>query len=215
MSNDPMGFAHRWVPPRAGALPVTLLLLHGTGGSEHDLLPLGEALAPGTGMLSPRGKVLERGMPRFFRRLAEGVLDQADLRVRAGELAEFVAAASGAYGFDAGSVVAVGFSNGANIAAGTLLLHPGALAGAVLFRAMVPLEPDGRPDLAGVHVLVGAGRRDPMVPPGHAERLTRMLREAGAGVTLAWRDAGHELTSDDVDEGAAWLARTFGSGASG
>ena len=214
MSEQPLGFTHRWVPPRPGGLPVTLLLLHGTGGSEHDLLPLGEELAPGAGMLSPRGKVLERGMPRFFRRLAEGVLDQADLRVRAGELAEFVAQAASAYEFDPEAVVAVGFSNGANIAAGTMLLHPSALAGAVLYRAMVPLEPEARPDLAGVQVFLGAGRRDPMVPPGHAERLTRMLREAGATVTLAWRDAGHELTSEDVDGGAAWLAQTFGNEAS-
>ena len=208
---ESLGFSHRWVPPRAGGLPITLLLLHGTGGSEHDLLPLGEALAPGAGMLSPRGKVLERGMPRFFRRLAEGVLDEADLRVRAAELAEFVGRAAATYGFDPRSVVAAGFSNGANIAAGMLLLHPGVLAGAILFRAMVPLEPDVQPDLAGTGVLLAAGRRDAMMPRGHPERLARMLRDAGADVTLAWRDAGHELTADDVDEASAWLARSFGA----
>ena len=212
MSDPPLGFVHRWVPPGPHAVPVTLLLLHGTGGTEDDLLPIGRAIAPDAGLLSPRGKVLERGLPRFFRRLAEGVLDQADLRVRAGELAAFVSSAATAYGFDPVSVVAVGFSNGANIAAGTMLLHPATLAGAVLLRAMVPLEPDERPDLTGRQVLVSAGRRDPMVPPGHAERLTRMLREAGAGVTLAWRDAGHQLTPEDVDDAADWLARAFGSG---
>jgi phospholipase/carboxylesterase/glyoxalase family protein len=211
MTDEPLGFSHRWVPPRADGLPITLLLLHGTGGSEHDLLPLGEALAPGAAMLSPRGKVLERGMPRFFRRLAEGVLDEADLRVRAAELAEFVDGAADAYGFDPGSVVAAGFSNGANIAAGMLLLHPGVLAGAILFRAMVPLQPDVPPDLTGTGVLLSAGRRDAMMPPGHPERLAGMLRDAGADVTLAWRDAGHELTGDDVDEAATWLARSFGA----
>jgi predicted esterase len=210
MADESLGFVHRWVPARPGGLPVTLLLLHGTGGSEDDLLPLGEALAPGAAMLSPRGKVLERGMPRFFRRLAEGVLDEEDVRRRAAELAEFVAAAAAEYGFDPGSVVAAGFSNGANIAAGVLLLHPGVLAGALLFRAMVPLQPPSTPDLAGTRVLIAAGRRDPIMPPGHPERLARMLREARADVTLAWRDAGHELTAEDVEDGAAWIARGFG-----
>ena len=210
MSDHDLGFAHRWVAPRADGLAVTLLLLHGTGGNEDDLIPLGEALAPGAGLLSPRGKVLERGMPRFFRRLAEGVLDEADLRLRAAELAAFVGDAAATYGFAPGSVVAAGFSNGANIAAGVLLLHPGVLAGALLYRAMVPLDPGGRPALSGTSVMIGAGRRDPMVPAGHPDRLARMLREAGARVRLDWRDAGHELTAEDVREGGAWLTGTFG-----
>ena len=127
--------------PAAG----TLLVLHGTGGDEHDLLPLGRAIAPGATLLSPRGKVLEHGKPRFFRRLAEGVFDVDDLKRRAAELGDFVGAAAAPYGFDTSRLTAVGFSNGANIASALLLLRPEVLSRAVLFRAMVPLEPDPLP----------------------------------------------------------------------
>ena len=149
----------------------TLLLLHGTGGTEHDLLPLAESLAPGAGVLSPRGKVLERGMARFFRRLAEGVFDLDDLRFRTHELAGFVDAASRHYGFDRTRVVAVGFSNGANVAASTLLLEPGVLAGAILFRAMVPIVPDPLPSLQGTPVFMSNGRTDSLIPAADAEGL--------------------------------------------
>jgi predicted esterase len=142
-----LGFEHVFRAPATTHAP-TLLLLHGTGGNEHDLVPLADSLAPGVGVLSPRGKVLERGMPRFFRRLSEGVFDLEDLRFRTHELAAFVAAAASHYAVDATRIVAMGFSNGANIAASTLLLTRRA-GGAILFRAMVPIVPDPLPSLGG------------------------------------------------------------------
>jgi phospholipase/carboxylesterase len=204
MSAD-LGFVHRYVPGEDESGP-TLLLLHGTGGNEEDLVPLGETLAPGAAFLSPRGKVSEYGAPRFFRRLAEGVFDHEDLLFRTQELAEFVQAASEEYGFDASKVVAVGYSNGANVAASTILLHPGLLRAAVLFRAMVPFEPDLAPDLSGMPVLLAAGRMDRMIPPNNTQRLADILLEAGADVDLRWRDTGHPLTYEDVAEAKAWLS---------
>lgn len=198
-------FEHRFVPATTDE-PRTLLLLHGTGGNEDDLLPLGQMLLPGAAILSPRGQVLEHGMPRFFRRLAEGVFDLDDLRARTAGLADFVSWAAGEYGFDPGQVTAVGFSNGANIAASLLLLRPATLAGAVLFRVMVPLEPATAPALAGVRVLIGAGRSDPLVRPSEVERLALMLQTAGAAVSLHWEPSGHQLTPGDVTAARAWLA---------
>jgi predicted esterase len=206
-----LDFAHRWVPPTDPAAP-TLLLLHGTGGNEEDLLPLGEALAPGAGLLSPRGKVLERGMPRFFRRLAEGVFDVEDIRRRTAELADFIAAAADAYGFDRRRLVATGFSNGANIAASLLLLRPESLGGAILYRPMVPLVPEPLPSLGGRPVLVSAGRQDPMSPPGETDRLVDLLDRSGATVTLRRQQAGHNLVQGDVDDAVEWLAAARNSG---
>ena len=204
MSAD-LGFVHRYVPGEDESGP-TLLLLHGTGGNEDDLLQLGETLAPGAAFLSPRGKVSEYGAPRFFRRLAEGVFDHEDLLFRTHELAEFVQAAAEEYGFDASKVVAAGYSNGANVAASTILLHPGLLRAAVLFRAMVPFEPDPAPDLSGMPVFLSAGRLDRMIPPHNAQRLADILTEAGADVDLRWRDTGHPLSYEDVSEAKEWLA---------
>ncbi|MBK8002769.1 MAG: alpha/beta hydrolase [Gemmatimonadetes bacterium] len=197
-------FVHHYEPGSPGR---TLLLLHGTGGNEQSLLPLGRLLAPGAGLLSPRGRVLEGSMPRFFRRLAEGVFDEADLIARSAELAGFVGEAARHYGFDPKGVVAAGFSNGANIGASLLLLHPGVLAGGILFRAMVPLEPARVGGLAGTPVWLGAGRHDPIVPGENTERLAALLRRAGAEVTLDWRDLGHQLSDGEVRAAAAWLAR--------
>ena len=204
MSAD-LGFVHRYVPGEDESGP-TLLLLHGTGGNEEDLVPLGETLAPGAAFLSPRGKVSEYGAPRFFRRLAEGVFDHEDLVFRSHELAGFVGAASEEYGFDPSKIVAVGYSNGANVAASTILLHPGLLRAAVLFRAMVPFEPEVTPDLSGMPVLIAAGRMDRMIPPDNTQRLADILLEAGADVDLRWRDTGHPLTYEDVAEAKAWLS---------
>lgn len=198
-------FEHRFVPATTDE-PRTLLLLHGTGGNEDDLLPLAQMLLPGGAILSPRGQVLEHGMPRFFRRLAEGVFDLDDLRARTAGLADFVSWAAGEYGFDPGQVTAIGFSNGANIAASLLLLRPATLAGAVLFRVMVPLEPETAPTLAGVRVMIGAGRNDPLVRPSEVERLALMLKTAGAAVSLHWEPSGHQLTPGDVTAARAWLA---------
>ena len=204
MSTD-LGFVHRCLPGEDESSP-TLLLLHGTGGNEEDLIPVGQELAPGAAFLSPRGKVSEYGAPRFFRRLAEGVFDQEDLLLRTHELAEFVEAASAEYGFDRSKLVAVGYSNGANVAASTILLHPGLLKAAVLFRAMVPFEPDVTPDLSGMSVFMAAGRMDRMIPPENTQRLADILDEAGADVDLRWRGTGHPLTYEEVDEAKEWLS---------
>jgi phospholipase/carboxylesterase len=203
------GFVHVHRAPTAPGDDRTLLLLHGTGGDEHDLLPLGATLAPGARLLSPRGPVSEHGMPRFFRRLAEGVFDEGDVIRRAGDLARFVAEAATTYGVDPSRTVAVGFSNGANIAAATLLQHGGVVGGAVLLRAMVPLVPAAPASLAGTRILMAEGRVDPIVPIENAERVAAQLRTAGADVTLHWSPAGHQLTQGDVDVARAWLAREF------
>ncbi len=204
MADELLGFAHRFVPAE-GDDPNTLLLLHGTGGNEDDLLPLGRLLRGNAALLSPRGKVLEHGMPRFFRRLAEGVFDEEDLIKRTHELADFVEAAADEYGLDRNRTWAVGFSNGANIAASLLLLHPGLLAGGVLLRAMVPLEPEPTPDLSGTPVYLAAGRSDPIVPPKNTERLAGLLREARADVTLDWQPGGHGIGRPEVDAAGQWI----------
>ena len=183
----------------------TLLVLHGTGGNEHDLVPLASELMPDAGVLSPRGKVLEHGMPRFFRRFAEGVFDLEDLRQRTLELADFVGEASAHYKFDPSRVIAVGFSNGANIAGATLLLAPGVPAGAALLRAMVPIVPDPLPAIPGTPVLISNGRVDPLVPADETERLAALLRSAGAGVTVHWHQAGHQLVRADITQTGEWL----------
>ena len=195
-------FIHTFVP---GNSSRTLLLLHGTGGNERDLIPLGRELDPNAALLSPRGKVLEHGMPRFFRRLAEGVFDLEDLKTRTNELADFVAAAVRHYKLAADHIVGVGYSNGANIAASMLLLRPEIMHGAILFRAMVPLNPDTLPDLSSVHVWIGGGDQDPIVPASETERLAELLRRAGADVTIRFAKAGHGLTNDDLEAARHWL----------
>ncbi len=205
MPSIDLGFVHQFVPAADPASGLALLLLHGTGGNESDLLPLGAALAPRAALLSPRGKVLERGMPRFFRRIAEGVFDLDDLRVRTAELADFVTAARDAYNLGDRRLVAVGFSNGANIAASLFLLRPSVLDAGVLFRPMVPLEPEPLPDLAGKQVLIGAGRRDPIAPPVESERLASLLTRAGADVRVHWSPAAHGLVDGDLAAARAWL----------
>jgi phospholipase/carboxylesterase len=205
-----LNFVHRFLPGAAGASAPVLLLLHGTGGSENDLLDLGRRMYPTAALLSPRGKSLENGVTtRFFRRRAEGVFDEADLIHRTHELADFVQAAAKEYGFDAGNVVAVGYSNGANIAASTMLLRPGVLKGAVLLRAMVPLTPEPLPDLAGVPVFLAAGRHDPLIPAENVARLAAMLQKAGADVSLHLSESGHQLTSPELEAATLWLAKIY------
>ncbi len=210
VSGDALGFIHRYVPPSADgevAGGTTLLLLHGTGGDEEDLLPLGRALLPGAGMLSPRGKVLERGAPRFFRRLAEGVFDQEDLEHRTNELAQFVRSAVTTYELAADGIIAVGFSNGANIAASMLLRAPGVLRGAALLSPMLPFEPETLLDLHGTAVFIGAGRTDPIAPPEQVERLADVLRRSGADVSLHWTPGGHGITKDELDAARQWISQ--------
>jgi phospholipase/carboxylesterase len=184
---------------------ITLLLLHGTGGKEDDLIPLGYKVAPTAAILSPRGKVLENGMPRFFRRLAEGVFDIEDLKFRTNELADFVKDASKAYHFNLQRIVSIGYSNGANIAASMLLLRPEILSAAILFRAMVPLVPDMLPDLTNKHIFMSSGQYDPIVPKQEAERLFGLFKNAGAKVSLSWQESGHELTIEEVQKAKEWL----------
>jgi predicted esterase len=199
-------FIHRFVP---GTSLLTLLLLHGTGGDENALIGMAKELAPGAALLSPRGNVLEGTMPRFFRRIREGVFDEEDLKFRANELADFVEAAAQKYGFDPARLVALGYSNGAVTASGLLLLRPQTLAGAVLFRPMVPLVPDAPPDLSGVRVFVAAGEQDNIAPPENAEALVKLLSDAGAQVTLRWQTAGHKLAQAELEAARDWLAANF------
>lgn len=199
------GFVHRFLPAPQPQSAPTLLLLHGTGGNEDDLLPLGQAVLPEANRLSLRGKVLERGMPRFFRRLAEGVFDQADLKFRTTELAEFLAEAAARYGFDPNGVIAVGYSNGANIAASLLLRQPEKLAAAVLFHPMVPFVPETLPDLTGKSVFIGAGQNDPIVPVVNTVELDSLLTRAGAETVTQWHQGGHALLEGEVQSAQAWL----------
>jgi predicted esterase/catechol 2,3-dioxygenase-like lactoylglutathione lyase family enzyme len=208
VSGDALGFVHRYIPPTNDAelaAGTTLLLLHGTGGDENDLIQLGRSILPGAGLLSPRGKVLENGMPRFFRRLAEGVFDQEDLAKRTEELAQFIDGASATYGVDRDGVIAVGFSNGANIAASLLLKRGAAVRGAVLLSPMTPFEPTTLPNLKGAGVFIGAGKTDPIVPQATVERLAELLRSAGADVTMHWTNAGHTITKDELSAAHRWV----------
>jgi phospholipase/carboxylesterase len=200
--SEQLNFEHRFVPGRSGR---TLLLLHGTGGNENDLIPLGRELDPDANLLSPRGKVLEHGMPRFFRRLAEGIFDEEDLIRRTHELAEFVGQASTKYSLDRQNLFAVGYSNGANIAGSLLLLRPEILAGAVLLRPMVPIVPEPLPDLQGVPVLMVSGQYDPIIPVDEALQLVTMLRSAGAEVNVSLENAGHGLTAGTMEIARRWL----------
>lgn len=203
--ND-LGFIHQFVPSSGGDDGICLLLLHGTGGDESSLIPLASPIAPGAAILSPRGKISEDGMPRFFRRLAEGVFDQDDLRVQTAALAEFIESASHKYSIRAERIIAVGYSNGANIASSLMLTRPDLLHAAVLFRPMVPFVPQLSPDLSGVRVLVGAARRDPIVTQAETARLVKIFEDAGAHVAVNWYRGGHELSQDDVDGAASWVS---------
>ncbi|QPC94434.1 alpha/beta hydrolase [Mesorhizobium sp. INR15] len=204
MAAPELSFIHHFEPGPADAIPV--LLLHGTGGDENALLPFGRLVAPGHALLSPRGKVLEQGKARYFRRFAEGILDEDDVRRRAGELADFVAAAQAVH--DLPPPIAIGFSNGANIAAAMLFLRPAALAGAALLRPMMPLAKPPVSDLGGKRVLIVSGADDPVMPAGDDERLARQLRLSGAVVrTEILPRGGHDICAEDEDVVAAWMAR--------
>jgi len=201
----PHSFQHVFEPGTAPSAPP-LLLLHGTGGSERDLLPLGRALSPGSALLSPRGQVSEHGAARFFARLAEGVFDPAEVTRRTHELADFIAAAAQEYRLDLSRLVAVGFSNGANIAATLLLLRPAVLGGAVLLRPMVVLDTPAAPhSLDGKRVLIASGARDPIVPADHPARLAALLRAGGSDVALHTSPAGHNLAREDITAAQVWL----------
>ena len=207
-SSSELGFIHQFIPASTRPDQVTLLLLHGTGGNEEDLIPLGRELYPRAAILSPRGKVLESGMPRFFRRLAEGVFDLEDLKFRTHELADFVKKASKAYKFNLRYIISIGYSNGANIASSLLLIHPEIITSAVLFRAMVPFMPEKVPNLSGKNIFIGAGQYDPIVPREQTETLFGLFKNAGANVVLHFQEnSGHELGYDEISAANDWLSR--------
>src|SRR5918994_2738278 len=206
-SSSELGFIHQFVSAAGRSDHITLLLLHGTGGNEQDLIPLGQELYPRAAMLSPRGKVLESGMPRFFRRLAEGVFDIEDLKFRTHELADLVEKASKVYSFNLRYAISVGYSNGANIASTMLLLRPEVTFSAILFRAMVPFIPEKVPNLTGKNIFMGAGEYDPIVSQEQTEMLFRLFKDSGANVILHWqKNSGHELGYDEISAAKDWLS---------
>ena len=201
---DDLGFIHRFFPGEESA--DTLLVLHGTGGNENDLIGIGQAIAPGAAILSPRGNVLENGAPRFFKRIAEGVFDPKEVRSRAEELARFVRAAAITYRLDASRIFALGYSNGANVASTVMLIEPGVIQGAVLLRPMVVYEPTEKIELTGSSLFISAGRMDAIVPTDSVERLADMFRAANADVTLKWQVSGHNLVPGEIREAVDWYA---------
>jgi len=201
---EDLGFIHRFIPGEDSS--ETLLVLHGTGGNENDLVGIGQAVAPGAAILSPRGNVLENGAPRFFRRISEGVFDPREVRARGDELARFIRAAVVTYRLDASRVFALGYSNGANIASTVMLLDPGAIQGSILLRPMVVYEPPEKKDLGGSSVFISAGRMDQIVPTTSVDQLAEMFRAANADVTLKWQLAGHNLVPSEVREAAEWFS---------
>jgi phospholipase/carboxylesterase len=207
-ANIDLSFIHRFEAATNPAAPV-LLLLHGTGGDENTLTPLGRAIAPGAALLSPCGKVLEHGMARFFRRLAHGVFDQEDLALRTKDLALFVDASARAYCFSSSRLIAVGFSNGGNIATSLLLRYPDKLAGAIILRGMVPFVPEIPVDLNRKPVLVASGIDDPIVGTDEVEELADIYRAANADLTLHWEKSGHILSQGDVLMAFDWLRRFY------
>jgi len=205
MTHD-IGFIHRFVPAEDKTSAETLVVLHGTGGDENDLIGIGQAVAPGAAILSPRGNVLENGAPRFFKRLAEGVFDREEVRSRAEELSRFIRAAISKYGFNPERVFALGYSNGANVASTVMFIEPGLFRGAIMFRPMVVFEPDEHPDLSGAGIFISAGRLDPIVPTKSVERLAELFEASRAEVTLKWQQAGHNLLPSEARDAADWLA---------
>jgi phospholipase/carboxylesterase len=186
-----------------------LLLLHGTGGTERDLLPLAQMISPSSSVLSVRGNVLENGMPRFFRRLAEGVFDIEDLIFRTKELSEFLDNAATEYSFDRKNIVAVGYSNGANIAGSLMFHYKNALKGAILHHPMVPIRGLELPDMTGLPVFIGAGENDPICSPSETRELEQLLNGAGAEVETHWERFGHQLTGTEAAAAAEWFKKVF------
>ncbi|TXC93072.1 alpha/beta hydrolase [Metabacillus litoralis] len=187
----------------------TLLLLHGTGGNERDLLPIAEMISPNSSVLSVRGNILENGMPRFFRRLAEGVFDEEDLIFRTKELHDFIEECSNQYQFDRNNVLAIGYSNGANIAASMMYHYQNALAGAILLHPMVPIREVELPNLANTPVFIGAGLNDPIIPKVETKELIETLRAANGTVTEYWGEAGHQLTREEIEQAKQWYDGNF------
>jgi predicted esterase len=199
-------FIHRYIPAsHSSETAHTLLLLHGTGGDEHDMLPIGRLFGENLNLLSPRGKVSEFGAARFFRRLAEGVFDVEDMKVQATDLQHFLLAAAREYSFNASTVTALGYSNGANIAGALLLRYPTLLKSAIQFRPMIPYEPPADWSLPQTPVFASSGMLDPTVSLDHSQRWAMLLGQAGARVSFQAVRVGHQLTNEDIEKSVAWF----------
>lgn len=204
MSSE-IDFIHLYEPPQNGS-NRTLLVLHGTGGDERSLIPVAQTIDSDAGLLSVRGKVSENGMPRFFRRLAEGVFDLPDLVFRTHELADFIELAKNQYDIDVKNLVAFGYSNGANIASSLLFLRPETLGDAILLRGMVPFEPETVHDLSTKRVFLSAGKHDPIISIDHPDRLALLLRTQGADITLHWNEMDHRISAEELQVARKWLS---------
>ena len=187
----------------------TLFMLHGTGGTEHDLVPIARLLSPESSILSVRGNVLENGMPRFFKRLAEGVFDEEDLRFRTEELKDYLNQASNQYGFDRKNVVAIGYSNGANIAASLLFHYRDVMKGVILHHPMVPIRGLNLPAMTNLPIFIGAGKNDPICSSNETEELVELLQNAGADVLVHWEQNGHQLTQTEIETASSWFSQKF------
>jgi phospholipase/carboxylesterase len=200
-----LNLIHKYIPSKDSSNHYTLLLLHGTGGNENSLIPISEIILPGAAVISLRGNTIENGMPRFFRRISEGVFDLEDLKVRTKELAKFIEDSSMKYGINSNNVVAVGYSNGANIALSVILSHPGLISKAVLYHPMIPFVPASSPDLSGTNILITAGTNDPIVDSEETNNLYAMLKSYGANIEIYWHDIGHNLTREEISRTKEFL----------
>jgi len=203
--SEKLGLTHKYIPSSHPGNHSTLLLLHGTGGNENSLIPISELILPGAAVLSPRGNILENDMPRFFRRIAEGVFDMQDLKERTKELAKFIEESAKIYDFDTDSFIAVGYSNGANIALSVILTFPGLITKAILFHPMIPFVPTTPPDLSNTSILITAGTNDPIVDSDETNDLYTLLQSYGANIEIYWHELGHNLTSDELSRTAEFL----------
>lgn len=199
---------HRFIPSKDRLNDKTLILLHGTAGNEESLLPISEFILPNSSVLSPRGQVLENGMPRFFKRLSEGVFDQADLRLRTRELADFIKDAINIYNLKSNDIIAAGYSNGANIASSVIFTCPELISKAVLYHPMIPFIPESAPDIKHLSVLITAGTNDPIVSREETVNLQNLYREYGAEVEIFWHDMGHKLTREELDKTKTFLSES-------
>jgi phospholipase/carboxylesterase len=199
---------HIYLPTDNPADKRVIILFHGTGGNEHDLIPIARKLAPGAGIFGVRGNISEQGMPRFFRRLSEGVFDEVDIHNRSAELQQFIREAGEVYEFDTDQLISVGYSNGANIATAINFLHPGLLKKNVLLRPMTPLVPETTPDLSGTSVFMSFGAIDPLMPKGESDKLAKLYKDFGAEVSVNIEPTGHQLSHADLDKAAGWISKT-------
>jgi len=206
--SEQLNFKHKYIPSSNPNNRNTVLLLHGTGGNEESLVPIVDMILTEAAILSPRGQILENGMPRFFRRIAEGVFDLKDLELRTRELATFIEESSRNYGLESNKIIAVGYSNGANIASSVMLTYPGLISKAALFHPMIPFVPKNSPDLSNTGILITAGTNDPIVSREETLELNKMFQDYGADVEIFWHDSGHNLVREELDKTKNFLSES-------